>query len=342
MNVGSLRHEERRHSHVQAAAVGVECVTRWHHQADQRLRAAQLLHFFHQRGQCRVRGTGGQHNNDFFFDVPQELNDVEAGNPGDDAHDHQHENKARDIEDADQFYQRAKRTDPVTPYRKGHRSEGAYGGQPHQHVDDAEHRLRQRVEKLHDRFSLFADERERKAEQNGYQQHLEDVALREGVHHGRRDDVHQEILHALFLGGASVGSHRFGVERRDVYVESGAGVGHVAHKHPGEQRKRGHYLEIQEGLAADAPNLLQIFHARDAAHHGAENDDRDHHGNQLDEAVAERLHFHRGGREILAVDDRQSHADQHLPPKRLVEGLLGLALGGGVDSRLILGPVAHR
>ena len=54
---------------------------------------------------------------------------------------------------------------------------------------------------------FVADQRQREAEQDGDQQHLQNISLGESVHHGRRDDVHQEVGHALLFRGSGVIRH---------------------------------------------------------------------------------------------------------------------------------------
>ena len=144
----------------------------------------------------------------------------------------------------------------------------------------------QSVEKLHDRFAFRANQRQREAEQDGDQQHLQDVSLGERIHHGCRDDVHQEFRHALLLRGAGVIRHGFGIQRRGIHVEAGARMRHVADEHSGEQRQRGNDLKVQQRLAADSAHLLQVLHAGDSRDHRAKNNHRDHHGDQADKAIA--------------------------------------------------------
>ena len=55
------------------------------------------------------------------------------------------------------------------------------------------------------------------------------------------------------------------------------------------QRQGRHRLEIEQRLDADAADLLEVAHRADAVHHRAEDHRRDHHLDQRDEAVAERL-----------------------------------------------------
>ena len=75
----------------------------------------------------------------------------------------------------------------------------------------------------------------------------------------------------------------------------------------------GHHLEVEQRLAADAADLLHVARAGDAEHHGAEDDRRDQHLDQRDEAVAERLQRNAGlGRHVAdraAGDDREQHPE---------------------------------
>ena len=68
---------------------------------------------------------------------------------------------------------------------------------------------------------------QREAEQHGEQQHLQDVALGERIDDARRNDVQQEIGHALHRAGRRVLRHRARIERGDVDVHAGAGLHHV-------------------------------------------------------------------------------------------------------------------
>ena len=72
-------------------------------------------------------------------------------------------------------------------------------------------------------------------------------------------------------------------------AETRAGPDHIADDKTDHQREGGDDLEIDQRLDADAADLLGILYMRDAGYHGAEDDRRDHHLDQLDEAFAERL-----------------------------------------------------
>ncbi len=81
---------------------------------------------------------------------------------------------------------------------------------------------------------------------------------------------------------------------------------------PDDQRDRADDLEIQQRQPAGLADLLHVFHAGDADHHRAEDDRRDDHLDQLDEAIAERLHAraHRGVK--VAQGDAGNHGTHHL------------------------------
>src|SRR5664279_5457829 len=63
----------------------------------------------------------------------------------------------------------------------------------------------------------------------------------------------------------------------------------ISDQQPDDKRERGDDLEIDQRLDADAPDFPGILNMRYAGNHGAEDDRRNHHLDQLDEAVAERL-----------------------------------------------------
>ena len=81
---------------------------------------------------------------------------------------------------------------------------------------------------------------QREGEQDGEEQHLQDLALGEGADHGGRDDVHEEVDGALLAGLGGVGCDRLGVERCRVDVHAGAGLPQVDDDQADDQRERGH------------------------------------------------------------------------------------------------------
>jgi hypothetical protein len=105
----------------------------------------------------------------------------------------------------------------------------------------------------------FAHQRQRAAEQDRDQQHLQHVAAGERAHDRVRNQLEQEVDHARALhlvGGFDVGRHGRGVERTRIHVHAGAGMEHVGQHHAQRQRDGGDHLEIDHGLDADAPTFF--------------------------------------------------------------------------------------
>ena len=107
-------------------------------------------------------------------------------------------------------------------------------------------------------------------------------------------------------------------------AETRAGPDHIADDKTDHQREGGDDLEIDQRLDADAADLLGILDMRDAGDHRAEDDRRDHHLDQLDEAVAERLDpvIRRICRLKPAENRAEQDRDQHLDIENFVPGLL--------------------
>ena len=109
---------------------------------------------------------------------------------------------------------------------------------------------------------------------------------------------------------------------------SDARLEHVDHSQRDHERKRcGDDLEVHEGLDADTSEVLDVSHRGDAGDHGREDHRGDDHPDQLDEAVAERLH---GGAEV-GPQGAQQHADgdadEHLKVQSRVDGTDGRRWG---------------
>ena len=151
-------------------------------------------------------------------------------------------------------------------------------------------RMRDLFDKNHDRPARFTGGGQRKAEQHRKQQHLKDLAFGKGIDHGVGNDVQQKIDGALRMRGGRVTGERLGIQRGDVDVHPRTRLERIDHDDADDQRDRAHGLEIEQRLATDAADLLHVLHAGDTGHHGAENDRRDNHLDELDEAVAQRLH----------------------------------------------------
>ena len=108
-------------------------------------------------------------------------------------------------------------------------------------------------------------------------------------------------------------------------AETAARPDHIADDKSDHQCEGGDDLEIDQRLDADAADFLGILDMRYAGYHGAEDDRRDHHLDQFDEAVAERLDPVVGG-EIgpQPADEGAEHdRDQNLHIENFVPGFCG-------------------
>ena len=87
-------------------------------------------------------------------------------------------------------------------------------------------------------------------------------------------------------------STAFASSVRGIDVEARARPEHVDDGEADHQRDRRDDFEVEQGLAADAADLLHVAGAGDAEDDGAEDDRADQHLDERDEAVAERLQLH--------------------------------------------------
>ncbi len=132
----------------------------------------------------------------------------------------------------------------------------------------------------------------------------------------------EEFGNALGLGLAGVFGYGPCVERGGIDIKTAARVHHIADDESDEQRKGGDYFEIQQGFATDTTNLFHVVHAGNSGDQGAEDDQRDDHGDQTNEGIAQRLHCDGPGWADIAEDDGQADSDQHLEREAHVEGPL--------------------
>ena len=129
------------------------------------------------------------------------------------------------------------------------------------------------------------------AEQNGEQQHLQNIAAGESADDAAGDHVQQEGDHALLFRLLRIDSDRFGVQRRRIDVHARAGLNHINHDQADNQRNGADHFKVEQRHRASAPDRLHAFHSGDAGHHGAENYRRDNHFDQFYKGVAQRFHL---------------------------------------------------
>jgi hypothetical protein len=93
-------------------------------------------------------------------------------------------------------------------------------GEPHEHVHDTEHRLRERIEQRDQGFATIAESGQRQTKQNCYKHHLQDVAFSKCVHDRRWNDVQQEVRNTLRLGLTGIVRDCLCVKISGTYVET--------------------------------------------------------------------------------------------------------------------------
>ena len=138
-------------------------------------------------------------------------------------------------------------------------------------------------------------------------------------------------LGAVAGGGLHVGGVRG-------HVEPDPGLQEVDHHQPDDQRERRHDFEIEERAQADAADVLHLPHVGDADRDGREDDRRDQHPHELDEAVAQRAHRGAALRpqdaDRDAEGDRREHLEVEAPVQRLAPHRLarqrGVVEGGTI------------
>ena len=143
------------------------------------------------------------------------------------------------------------------------------------------------------------------AKQHREQQHLENFSLGERIDDRVGNDIHQEIRIALHLSGLGERGNRLGVEGRGIDVHAGSWLHDIHDREPDNEGNGADDLEIKQRIAPGLAHLLHVLHPGDTHDHGAEDDRRDDHFDQPDEAVAEGLHR----RASLGVEMSDQHAD---------------------------------
>ena len=241
--------------------------------------------------------------------------------PGDEAKHDQDEHEAGEIEGAHQLPQREQRTDAVLADGERHRPERANRRDLHDDADDRKEHVRDLLDEVEHERAAAAELVQAEAEQHGEQQYLQNLAFRERIDHGIRDHVEKKLRGALHLSGLGICSHGLRIERRRIDVHPRARLDDVDDRQAHEQRDGADDLEIQQRVASGLADLLHILHAGDADHHRAEDDRRNDHLDQLDEAVPERLHRSAGLGIEMSQKDADHDGDDDLKIQRLVERL---------------------
>ena len=125
---------------------------------------------------------------------------VKPCEPGDGAEHDDDEDDAGQVERDHQLGERDQRRDAVFADGEGHRAEGADRRRLHDDPDQPKSAWQRLSRTSSTRLAALAERLQREAEQHREEQHLQDVALREGADDGVGDDVQQELDRALLLG----------------------------------------------------------------------------------------------------------------------------------------------
>ena len=185
--------------------------------------------------------------------------------------------------------------------------------QTHDHAHDAEDHMAQFVDQSRDPGRRFSDQIQRAAEQHREQQHLQNVVVGEGADHRGRDQIHQELrggVHVLAALGDV--AHVSGGQLLQMNIRAAADAGAEGEDQTDHQGDGGEDFKVDDRFEADAPDLLQIARAADAADHYAEHDQADEHLDQFDETVAERFELGRIFRKGQPADDAEHQSENHL------------------------------
>jgi hypothetical protein len=113
-----LGDEQGGHRHVDIGAVQIERIAGGHDQTNHGLGRAGAFHLLEQAGQGGFGRRGAQHQQQFFLQVADQLEDVEAVGPGDQAQNPDHEDRGGDVEGGDQAARLAIEPMPYLPMVK--------------------------------------------------------------------------------------------------------------------------------------------------------------------------------------------------------------------------------
>ncbi len=182
-----------------------------------------------------------------------------------------------------------------------------------------------------DGFARRAQGLEREAREQGDEQGLQHLALGEGRHEGGGDDAEQEVRGGLAVPRLRLtrGAGRLGE------VEAGAGLQDVADDQADGQGDGRHHQEVAEGQTADGADLGGLAYGADPQHDRAEDDRRDHHLDEVDEAGSDRLELDGGVRR----DEAHQDAEPHRRDDGEIQIFRTVPLGGGHSHGGLLGSV---
>ncbi len=192
--------------------------------------------------------------------------------------------------------------------RVGDQAENTDRRVEHHDARHANHHVADDRKEVEHGLAAFTEPGKRKAEDHGKEDDLQHAALREGFHRVDRHDVEKRVDEL----GRSDGLHlqAFGRE-----VETDARLNEVCKEQTncnGNGRRDG--IDEQH-LDGDAPELGRVGNAGSTSNDRGDDERHDHHADQADEELTERLQVALRERRVNhgADDDTEHKADHHLP-----------------------------
>ena len=319
--------------HVDVGAIQVERVAGWDDETDDGLRAAQTLKLLHELRKSAFRRTCAEHDEQLVLDIIEKFENIHAREARDCPQHNDNEQRRSEVENRDEADEISEYRRTVLPDRVSHGPECAKGRHFHDNGDDAEDGVRNFIDEGPHSGAPVAHRHEREAEKDRKQKHLQHIALGECANDAIRDDIEEEIDRVLMRGWIGILCDCRFIGRSP---EARAGPGDVSDDQTDRKRECGDHLEVHERLDAHPSDLLRVLHMGDAGNHGAEDDGRNHHLDQLDEAVAERLDAVLGGELGIEPSDGRAkdNREKHLNVEKLVKRLPGpFGRGQGVFRR---------
>ncbi|MCY1360040.1 hypothetical protein D9M69_466480 [compost metagenome] len=277
---------------VQGRTVEVERVTGRHHETANGFRRAVGFHLLDHARQHGFGAGGGVGQYQLILEDAHQLDHREAEQASDQTQDYESEEGDGDVNQDHQLGQRYQRREAEVG--NGHRDqcEHADRGVVHDHVSDLEHAFRYALEHLHQRLAqVRLQARQTETEQNREEDDRQHFAANHGREDVRRDQVEDgfdERMFMLNLGrrGLVLGNVH---SAQGAHVDAGTRMEQVGQQQADHDGDGGDDFEVDDGLEADAPQLLGVTDAGNADDQRG-NDDRDHdHLDQTDKDIACRL-----------------------------------------------------
>ena len=159
--------------------------------------------------------------------------------------------------------------------------------------------------------AVLPEAAQRQPEQDRQQQHLQNLALREGAHKCLGDQVQQEVHRAhLFRGGRVFGQPTW-IQLGRVRMKTCSRREHIRDDEPDDEGERRDHLEVDERLRPHPPDLLQVADSRQSHDNRCEDNRPDQHLHHAHKRIPERpkLHPPRGLEEADQPTDHNAGED---------------------------------